>query len=164
MKQLIILTFLMCSLFADTVKLKSGEEYSGKVVGVYLTEGKATLRMYLKSGKKDIVLSDIETVADDNQDYVYISDDRKDFGEEYYLDKDDLENFDERFLLGGLNALKKVKPITHTQKLEERNAVALEERNAVALESMAKDLSSIKNLHSFSFWLSVLAWITAFVR
>ena len=154
----------MCSLFADTVKLKSGEEYSGKVVGVYVAEGKATLRMYLKSGKKDIVLSDIETVADDNQDYLYISDDRKDFGEEYYLDKDDLENFDERFLLGGLNALKKVKPITHTQKLEERNAVALEERNAVALESMAKDLSSIKNLHSFSFWLSVLAWITAFVR
>ena len=154
MKQLIILTFLMCSLFADTVKLKSGEEYSGKVVGVYVAEGKATLRMYLKSEKKDIVVSDIETVSDDNQDYLYISDDRKDFGEEYYLDKDDLENFDERFAIGGLNALTKVKPSPQN----------LEERNTVALESMAKDLSSIKNLHSFSFWLSVLAWITAFVR
>ena len=58
-----ILTFLiMCSLFADTVKLKSGEEYSGEVVGVYVAEGKATLRMYLKNEKKDIVLSDIEMV------------------------------------------------------------------------------------------------------
>ena len=51
--KIIILTFLiMCSLFADTVKLKSGEEYSGKVVGVYVAEGKATLRMYLKNEKK----------------------------------------------------------------------------------------------------------------
>ena len=156
--KIIILTFLiMCSLFADTVKLKSGEEYSGEVVGVYVAEGKATLRMYLKNEKKDIVLSDIEMVTDDNQDYLYISENRKDFGEEYYLDKDDLENFDERFLIGGLNALKKVKPITYTQNLEKRNAVDLEKRNAVALESMAKDLSSIKGFISFSFWLSVLS-------
>ena len=95
------------------------------------------------------VLSHIEMVTDDNQDYLYISENRKDFGEEYYLDKDDLENFDERFLIGGLNALKKVKPITYTQNLEKRNAVAL--------ESMAKDLSSIKGFISFSFWLSVLS-------
>ena len=143
-----ILTFLiMCSLFADTVKLKSGEEYSGKVVGVYLAEGKATLRMYLKSGKKDIVLSDIETVADDNQNYLYISDDRKDFGEEYYLDKDDLENFDERFAIGGLNALTKVKPSTQN----------LEERNTVALESMAKDLSTIRVFYFVSLFVSVLS-------
>ena len=147
MKKLIILTFLMCSLFADTVKLKSGEEYSGKVVGVYLAEGKATLRMYLKSGKKDIVLSDIETVADDNQNYLYISDDRKDFGEEYYLDKDDLENFDERFAIGGLNALTKVKPSPQN----------LEERNTVALESMAKDLSTIRVFYFVSLFVSVLS-------
>ena len=150
MKKLIILTFLMCSLFADTVKLKSGEEYSGKVVGVYLAEGKATLRMYLKSGKKDIVLSDIETVADDNQDYLYISDDRKDFGEEYYLDKDDLENFDERFAIGGLNALTKVKPSTQN----------LEERNTVALESMAKDLSTIRVFYFVSLFVSVLSIVS----